>query len=152
VLEAHTPQGRYTVWLDPARGFQMAKAILQRQPGHQRATGYTLIRGESDLSRVDRVRFAKSGDVWVPVEAAGALENVFAGGTRSAFRFQLKVTKFRLNPDPVTLGSFLPDDIRNGSAVYAVGRTNANGSLIRDEWRDGHGVDKTGKVVFRPNG
>jgi hypothetical protein len=100
---------------------------------------------------MDKVRFAKSGDIWVPVEAAGGLDNVFAGGTRSAFRFQLKVTRFLLDPDHETLASFQPDDIRNGAAVYAAGRTNANGSVIRDEWRDGRVVDKTGKVIFRAN-
>jgi len=103
VLEANTPHGQYTVWLAPAHGFQMAKAILRRQPGHRRANDYTLTAGESDLSFVEKVRFAKSGEVWIPIEAAGGLDNAFAGGVRSSFRFQLKTTQFLLNPDPAFL-------------------------------------------------
>lgn len=144
VLEAKTPHGQYPIWLDPAHGFQMAKAILRRQAGHQRANGYTLTREESDVSRVDKVRFAKSGDVWVPVEAAGGLDNVFAGGTRSSFRFHLQVTKFLLNPDHEALGSFVPDDIRNGAKVYYPDPEKRPPGV----WQDGRAVDMEGRIIL----
>jgi hypothetical protein len=149
VLEAETTHGHYTVWLDPARGFQIAKAILRRQPGHQRTTGYTLTAGENDLSTVDKVRFAKSGEVWAPIEATGGLDNTFAGGRRTSMRFQVKVTKFLLNPDHEALRSFVPDDIRNGATVYwSEGRKTDRVGLVKYQWRDGKVLDPEGHVAL----
>ncbi len=148
VLDAETPQGHYTVWLDPAHGFQLAKAILKRGPGHQRVTGYTLNNTESDLSFVEKVRFEKSGEVWLPVETAGGLDNSFAGGLNSSMRFQLKVTRFILIPDHAALRSFLPDDFRDGARAIIIGSNYAGGGLINCQWRDGKIVDKAGNVVF----
>jgi len=151
VLEGHLPDAQhYTVWLDPAHGFQMAKGILRRTAGYRPSSTYTLQSGEYDLGFVEKVRFAKNGDVWVPVEAVGGLDNV-RKGYRSSMRFQLKTTRFLLNPDHEHLRSFVPDDIRNGTAVYAQGRTNARGSIVRDEWRDGHVVDRNGNMVLTPS-
>ncbi len=149
VLEADTPHGYYTVWLDPAHGYQMARGTLQRRPGHQRG-GWTLQAGESDRGFVDQVRFEKFGDVWVAVELSGGLDNTFVGGHRSSRRFQTKVSQFLLNPRPEALGSFVPDDIRDGAVVYAPGLTNANGTLIRCHWQDGRVVDSAGKIVMLP--
>jgi hypothetical protein len=148
VVEAETPHGHYTVWLDPAHGFQMAKAILLRRPGHQRGAHYTLTAGERDLSTVDEVRFAKDGGVWVPVEATWRLDNTFATGESNSSRGQLRVTKFLLKPDRAALGSFRLDDVRNGARVVIVGATNASGGLIQYEWRDGKVLDSEGKVAF----
>ena len=120
VLEAETPHGHYTIWLDPADGFQMAKGILLRRPGHQRGEQYTLTAGERDLSTVDKVRFAKADGVWVPVEASWGLDNTFATAGSNSSRGQLKVTKFLLNPDHAALLSFGVDDIRDG-ALPALG-------------------------------
>jgi hypothetical protein len=151
VLEADTPQGRYTVWLDPAHGFQMAKVILERRPGHQRTTPghpYTLIAGERDVSVVDGVRFAKSGEVWVPIEASGALDNTFAKVGSTRMRFQIKITKFLLNPDHEALRSFVPDDIRNGATVFITSAADASGGLLKYEWHDGQVLDSNGHVAF----
>ncbi len=153
VLDADTPQGRYTVWLDPAHGFQMAKVILERRPGHQRTTPghpYTLTAGEHDLSIVDKVRFANTGGVWVPVDASLGLDNTFPPQVGScSMRSQVKITKFLLNPDHEALRSFLPDDIRNGATVYwSEGRTTPQGGLLKYEWRDGKVLDPEGKAAF----
>jgi hypothetical protein len=151
VLEGNLHDAQqYTVWLDPAHGFQMAKGELRRKAGYRPSSIYTLQQGEYDYGFVEKVRFARYGDLWVPVEAVGGLDNV-RKGYRCSMRFQLKVTKFLLNPDHKALRSFVPDDIRNGAAVYAEGRTNSNGSIIRDEWRDGQVVDKNGKVILSPS-
>jgi hypothetical protein len=148
VLEAETPHGHYTVWLDPAHGFQMAKAILLRRPGHQRGEHYTLADGERDLSTVDKVRFAKEGGVWVPVEGSWGLDSAFAGPGSNSSRGQLKVTEFLLNPDHVALRSFVPDDVRNGARVVITSATNASGGLIKYQWRDGKVLDSEGRVAF----
>jgi hypothetical protein len=151
VLEGHLPDPQqYTVWLDPARGFQMAKGELRRAAGYRPSPSYTLQAGEYDHGFVEKVRFAKHGDLWVPVEAVGGLDNV-RKGYRSSMRFQVKVTKFLPNPGHEARRSFVPDDIRNGAAVYADGRTNSNGTIIRDEWLDGRVVDKNGRPILTPS-
>jgi hypothetical protein len=148
VLEGETAHGHYTVWLDPAHGFQMAKAILLRRAGHQRGADYRLTAGERDLCTVDEVRFAKAGSVWVPVDGSWGLDNTLATGESNSSRGQLKVTKFLLNPDRAALGSFGLDDIRNGARVVIVGATNAHGGLIKYQWRDGKVLDSAGNVAF----
>jgi hypothetical protein len=148
VLEADTPHGQYTVGLDPARDLQLAKAELRRQPGHQRSTSYTLTAGESDLSSVEKARFAQKDGIWFPVEVDARLNNAFTGGLRCSLRSHLKVTKLVVNPDHAVLRSFLPDDIRNRAAVYAEGGTNANGALISYRWQNGQVVDQGGRVFL----
>ncbi len=153
VLEADTAEGQYTVWLDPAHGFQMARAILLRRPGHKRGT-WTLVAGERDLGTVDKVRFANKNGVWVPVEASGGLDNTYdkvgnsAKPGSSSMRFQSKITRFIPSPDHAALRSFLPDDIRDGATTFIHSATNASGGLIKGQWRDGKAVDPRGKVIF----
>jgi hypothetical protein len=151
VLEADTPHGHYTVWLDPAHGYQMAKGILRRRPGHQRSTGYTLQKDESDFSLVEKVRFAKSGNLWVPMEGIGGLDNTFSATNRSRTRFQHKVTKILLNPDHEALHSFVPDDIRDGAKVNINRRERPTGGLIWYKWQEGQILDDTGQVMLTPS-
>lgn len=143
VIEAETAHGHYTVWLDPARNHQMAKGILERQAGHRRGS-WTLKNNERDLSCVEKVRFAKSGDLWVPVELDASLENTFSGGYRSSMRSHFKITRFLPNPDHAALNSFVPDDIRNGAKVYYPNNENRRPGT----WRDGQVVNESGTVIL----
>lgn len=150
VLESDTPHGRYTLWLDPARGFQMAKAEMRREAGHKRGS-WTLKSYECDVGYVEKVRFEKHGNLWAPAEVTAGLDNVFSASNRCSMRIQIKLTKLILNPDHDALRSFVPDDIRDGAKVYWGGSTNANGSLRRCQWRGGQVMDKDGQVLLIPS-
>jgi hypothetical protein len=142
VLEARTSRGRYTLWLDPAHGYQMAKAELRQSPGD--LVGTNRLKGNV-LSLVRRVRFEQVAGIWVPMEAEKfSQHDAAAGGGTSEWHF--KLTEFILNPDHERLRSFVPDDIREGAKV-SYQATPDDHRLINGVWRKGQIVGADGSLI-----
>jgi len=148
VIEAKARTGDYTVWIDLAHGYNIAKAELRKGPGDvSAATGYVLPENDSSFAFVKNVRFKKIGDLWVPIEA-----DVINGRHKLNSRFNntirahYKITEIELNPDHDTLGSFVPDDILDGAKVRLF--EGNDGIPGRYTWQDGQVVDENGKVIL----
>jgi hypothetical protein len=142
VLEARTSRGRYTLWLDPAHGYQMAKAELRQSPGD--LVGTNRLKGNV-LSLVRRVRFEQVAGIWVPMEAEKfSQHDDAAGGGTSEWHY--KITEFILNPDHQRLRSFAPDDIREGAKV-SYQATPDDRRLINGVWRKGEIVAEDGSLI-----
>ena len=145
VIEGETETGRYTLWLDPAHGYHLAREVAQRRPEHLGPNGQPC--GENAVSTVEKVRYEKRDGFWLPVEISSRMESTYQG-RRTLQTFHIRVARFTLNPDHAALRSFAPDDIRDGTEVVLVGnnrRTQATGI-----WRSGRAVDTNGAVLWAP--
>jgi len=141
VIEANTKHGRYKIWIDPERGYNIAKAIIRRSEGDIINHGrYILKDGESVFTSLNNVSFEKIDNIWIPMEADAVNANNVKGDSRTKVHY--KNTEVILNPDHEALGSFVPDDVRNGAKVFVAGIDN-----ISYTWQDGKVVDANGKVI-----
>lgn len=128
VIDAVTNCGKYTVWLDPDHGYNIAKVQVQRNKGDLVYDGQ---RVETTMSfLLDSVRFQKIDDVWVPMEAGVEYTD---NKSRTA-RWHHKRTQMILNSDFDALKAFVPDDIPDGTKV-----------LLASDW--GQYKWHSGKVV-----
>ena len=141
VLEADTRHGLYIVWLDPAHGYHMAKAIRRCRFGHLRPNDKPYGQRETILGTLDKVRFEQQGGLWVPMEFTNTIDETDAMGHRWKQTHHFRATRFTLNPDHVALRSFIPDDITDGAVLK-----DSRGQKL-GIWRDGRVVDSSGKVI-----
>ncbi len=142
VINADTKFGKYTIWIDPQHGYNVAKAIVSKQAGDW-MTGHGIAKNKQALSFIlENVRFEKIDDVWVSMEADTETKDTLASGKFSAGKGHFKRTEFIPNPDHDALGSFLPDDIQNGAKVRIV---DVDG---RYTWQDGQVVGENGGVIM----
>jgi hypothetical protein len=150
VIDAHTEYGQYTVWLDPAHGYNAAKVTRKATGGHKESDRL-MPTGDHARGSVVITRFDQVGGVWVPVEADH--ETAYTSGelfrrTRSHY----KRANIVLNPDHDKLGSFdnplehpaNDPELKNGTRVRITG---PNSIRVKASWQDGKVVDESGKVV-----
>lgn len=153
VINADTKYGQYSVWLDPAHGYNAAKVTRKAAGGHKE-NQRLMPKGDRSTGSVVITRFEQVGDVWVPVEA----EDEIAYTSGKFFRSQrdhFKRTKITLNPDHDKLGSFdnplehpaNDPELKNGTRVRI---TLPNSVKVKGSWQDGKVVDESGKVVDIP--
>ena len=148
MIEAQTQTGDYTVWLDPSRGYTMARALVQRHFGHLRPNGRPFEKGESSVFFVEKVRWEQRQDVWVPVEATGGQTATEPGKAASRQGWHFKLTRFELNPDHTALRSFVPDDVLD-KAKFTL--TGPRGHDLQGTWQNGRAVDAKGNVFWNPD-
>lgn len=139
VIDAETKRGKYTLWIDPKHGYNLAKAEVRRREGDL-SQGRPLPKGTLSSS-LENVRFEKVDGVWVPMEwdikvTAYWLDDYLISKTHD------KRTAITLNPDHEALGSFVPNDIKNGARVFVMGVRG-----IKYTWQDGQVVDEKGRKV-----
>jgi hypothetical protein len=139
VIEAETKYGKHTLWIDPKHGYNLAKVLVRRRKGDL-SQGRPIPRGTLSSS-LENVRFEKVDGVWVPMEwdiklRAYWLDDYLISKTHD------KRTAITLNPDHEALGSFVPDDIKNGAKVYI---QQVPG--VHYIWQDGKVVDEKGRTV-----
>ena len=154
VIDAGTQYGRYTVWLDPAHGYNAAK-VTRKAVGGQKERESVMPKGDRSTGSVVITRFEQVGEqvggVWVPVEAENEIaytSGVFFRSMRNHF----KRTKITLNPDHDKLGSFdnplehpaNDPELKNGTRVRI---TVPNSVRVKATWQDGKVIDESGKVV-----
>jgi len=119
VIEADTPCGEYTVWIDPEHGYNIAKAKVELNQGKKHFFYGRPFDSKKLSFSLQTVRFEKIDEVWIPVEANTWAHRIYNKGGFSKARTHTKLTKVILNPDHNALGSFVPDDIPDGAKVTA---------------------------------
>ncbi len=137
VIDAATPRGKYTLWIDPQHGYHLAKAEVEKKQGDRDTR---LPKNTSMRSSVVNARFLRVEELWVPVESQGNFE-VRTPGNWFLAKTQHHINEIMLNPDHQN--SFALMAIRNGTKVVIAGapRTPAG------HWRDGQIIDLEGKPV-----
>lgn len=145
VIDATTlERGRYTLWIDPEHGYNIAKAKLRRDGKHQHKFYERPMReDEKILGSLKNVRFKKIDNVWVPMEVDDSVNRTW-DKNQDFYRYKLHHERheFVLNPDHEALNSFVSDDIPNGTKAYISG-----GGQINYIWQDGKLVDEKGQEV-----
>jgi len=133
VIDAVTERGRYTLWIDPEHGYNIARATVEKSEGDLCYNAGPLSEGEHSRAHLDNVRFKQIDGVWMPVESDYKLKVEGSPGTGVFWSdTHYKATEVILNPDHDALGSFVPDDIPDGVRVYV------NGSMgIKYTWQNG---------------
>ncbi len=147
VIDAMTQGGKYTLWIDPQHGYNIAKAIV-RWGENVPPYGQAHWRVKNALNSVENVSFGKIKNLWVPVEADIVLNRNWHNGEWTKQSWHHKLTEVILDPDHDALGSFVPDDIKNGAEVRIV---TADGTLHYKEkytWQDGKVVDGKGGMIL----
>jgi hypothetical protein len=140
IIDAITQDGKYTLWLDPEHGYNIAKAVGNYEHIHMRNLWETFF-------TLKNVRFRKVDDMWVPMEGDWELKTNMHKGHHSWEKRHHRIIEIILNPNHDALGSFVPDDIVNGSKVYIVSHNDSRDGSIEYTWQDGELVDENDKVV-----
>lgn len=131
VIDAVTKRGKYTVWIDPEHGYNIAKVDIRRSQGDLVNSPLPL---KASMSfSLDNVRFEQIDAVWVPMEAD--MEQAGDNGTKTT-KWHHKRTEMFLNPDHDVLGSFLANDIPDGVKVIRPGRFDRTAYV----WQNGKAV------------
>jgi hypothetical protein len=141
VIDGATSRGKYTIWLDPVHGYNIAEAVVSRRGGDDWDRVAPVPEGCSFRYFLAVLQFRQFDGVWVPVEAEMVNTRRFENGDHAREIRRYEVKAFIRCPDHDALGSFLADDIRDGAAVHLLGH-RANGATYR--WY-------RGKVVPEPS-
>ena len=140
-------RGKYTVWIDPQYGYNIAKATIRRG---ENAILYDeaprKIRVEV-FNSINNIRFKKIDNVWLPMEADIVINRKWNNGDFAKIKQHHRFTEIIMHPDHDALGSFERDDIKNGAMVYIRGHNDSKGGPIEYTWRDGKVVDAQGQAI-----
>jgi len=148
VIDAVTERGKYTLWIDPRHGYNIAKIqnlkkegdLFRVMPMDEELHRHLVGKGGSFYVCVQNVRFEKNKDTWVPMEAE-VKYNFDTPGDRIVHfegKKHIKRTQVILNPDHDAMGSFIPDDIPSGTEIAGIKWSRS--TLIRNDpykdWED----------------
>jgi len=141
VIDAQTQAAKYTLWIDPAHGCNIAKAVVH-WTGNLPAYDMPNWTGKTAFNSVENICFKEITDLWVPIEADITLNRNWPNGEWTRQSWHHKVTEIVLNPNHDALRSFIPDDVKNGVVATVSG---IDGKYT---WQDGCVVDKDGKLIL----
>ena len=161
IIDAEGSTKKYTIWIDPNHGYNVAKGQIQYK--------------DSDLFlSQENIRFEKIDDFWIIAEAVVKRIQKFRNGDFTDETIRCKMIEIKINPDHEHLSSFLPDDILNGTMVLFEGETwkkthshiraasgriisnmragvktcfNEQGQVVSYTWRDGKILDENDSIV-----
>ncbi len=146
VLEADVPKyGKYTVWIDPVHDYHIARIRVQRGSGDRMGSDSNLLILKEGAIRKDSyevLEFEKKGGAWFPKICKWKKYYTFPG-YKSIDEKDLTFSMITLDPDHDALGSFLPDDVPNGSVVRLLSLPPS----MKFVWQDGKVVDEDGREV-----
>lgn len=150
VIDAVTPHGKYSLWIDPKHGYNIAKArvlkagddILNGKPldnyteteriRELRKRGMKIPGQKLEFSfMLDGVKFKKIKDTWIPIEANYQSTVKYEDGREITHKKNYKRTSINLNPNFEEISAFVPD-IPNGTEVFL---DDIRG--IKYRWQDG---------------
>ncbi|MHC4740105.1 MAG: hypothetical protein ACYS9Y_14445 [Planctomycetota bacterium] len=153
VIDAEFQQNKYTLWIDPEHGYNIAQA-------QSRLTNVAIA--------LQDVHFRKIDDVWIIEEGVVKRLEKFKNGDFTNETRHCELSEMMLNPDHDALGSFVPDDIKNGAKVTiyvglnrvrgASGRRltmkagrdeilDQRGNIVSCTWQDGKVIDDANGLV-----
>lgn len=147
VIEARIKEGEYKLWIDPEHGHNIVKIEIERDD----------IAGLERFSEsVKCTRFKKVDDVWLPMEGETRRYWDWPGDHYCEGTMSIKLEEIILNPDHNSLGSFVPDDIRDGARTtfpFPFGHQVTKGSPLYVWSKDPNFVvDEKGRVTrYDPN-
>ena len=110
VIDGVYEKDKYTIWIDPQHGYNIAKAVVERKKSNVQGL-------QSFRSEIKNVRFKKVDGRWIPVEANFETRFDYHNGHYCTSSYHIKVTEMVFDPDHNALRSFVPDDIKNGAKV-----------------------------------
>jgi len=142
VVDANTPNGNITAWIDPQHGYNIARIDQRRS----RAEGH-LDYGEPMQKRevtftLQSTRFQTVDGVWLPMEFEWTAHTVHANGESATDKRHVRIDEALLNPDHDALGTLVLNDIRNGADVWVPPVLQ-----IRYTWNDGKLVTRIDEGV-----
>jgi hypothetical protein len=147
VLEAKTRYGAYTLWLDPTRSYNLARAQVLCGPSDLMDNGKPIsaLGHIATANYLDKVRYEQRDGIWIPFESAGHGEDRQSNyvGKSNA---HVRITRIDLKPDHAALGSFLIDDIPDDNDVSVTGQDGKAQGM--GKWHAGRVLDPNGKVLF----
>jgi hypothetical protein len=118
IIDSNTDHGKYTIWIDPEHGYNVAKAEMELLKSESHLLDGKPFEGKRLNISVENMRFKRIEGVWLPVEADIRYRGIFNGkGGNVESRTHTKLTEFILNPDHDLLGSFTFGHIPDGSPV-----------------------------------
>ncbi len=143
VLEATVPgRGEYTVWIDPVHDFHIARIRVQRKSG-DRIYDDVLRENATAKGLFEVVEFEKVGEVWLP--KTSKMKRVsHSNDIHTNEECEISFTQIILDPDHEKLGSFLPDDIPNGTQVWFRALPPSETFIFQD----GKVIDVDGKIIM----
>ncbi len=151
VIDSETNFGRIALWIDPAHGYNIARAEYKSKPRSPLFNG--TITNQSVTSCLENVHFKKIDGKWVPVEMDFSQNIQYDPDSHSNEKYHHKVTEIVLNPDHDALGSFdnplenpkNDPELKNGTQV------RISGVRTKFTWHDGKVVDSNGHEVELDN-
>jgi rhodanese-related sulfurtransferase len=120
VLEAETPNGRYTLWMDPNHGYNFAKLHFEGQG--------------VDMTGVNSV-IKRFGEAWVPVNAEWEVRGAHPPDFTISYRHEIVIEDLEIDPNYATHKPFVMDDVPEDTKTMLLG---AGGRPMPGEfvWRD----------------
>lgn len=112
VIDGVYEKDKYTIWIDPKHGYNIAKAVVERPRSNVQG-----LRSFSFRTEIKNVRFKRINNKWVPVEANRENRFDYPNGHYCTGFYKTKVTEMVFDPDHDALGSFVPDDIKDGAKM-----------------------------------
>jgi len=127
VIDAVTRHGKYNLWIDPEHGFNIAKAKVhktgsdilgskpinqhkaQRVPEGLRYNGILRDKKSEFLYGLEIIEFQKIGNVWIPREAIGQIENRYIDGRIEREKIHHKRTHIDHKPNFEAISAFVYD-------------------------------------------
>jgi len=142
VIDALTTSGKYTIWIDPAHGYNIAQSEIRHTEGDVIFAGQLQVKkGQSGISNLKNVRFEKIGDYWVPMEYDYFGSGNIQGQVNE--KSHHKFTDVILNPENNAFGLFAPEDILDGTRVTVMHIPNK-----KLGWLSGKVVDIDKNIVI----
>jgi hypothetical protein len=147
VISAVSRNGSYRVWINPERGYNIAKAEVEKKGGDL-AWNERLdfkpkaVPGmkspppaiESLSFSMKNILFENVDNVWIPMEADWDVAVKYEDGTVAQDHNHHKRTEMTLNPDHDAMGSFVPD-VPDGTRVIVEGISG-----VRYRWFGGRAI------------
>jgi surface antigen len=143
VVDATTPCGDLTVWIDPDHGYAIARHRLEasKAAGH-RQYDRGLVHDRC-IETSETAHFECVDGVWIGLEAIQHIRYMYEGIQYTQQR-HIRITEFIPNPDHEKLRSFQQDDVPNGTLVMIPPITH-----ILYVWQDGDLIKHIDEEVVR---
>lgn len=140
VIEASIKgKGNYKIWIDPEHDYHIGRIEVKRSAGDSIWTN-KLHEGDYSNEVSEVLEYEKIGEKWYPKKCKLTVEKQYYGIPTTEER----ATTYEMvtfNPDHDKLGSFLPDDIPNGTET----RLRAFPPNMVLNWQDGELIPKVDK-------
>ena len=123
IVEGKTRSGIYKIWIDPNSGFNVRKAIVNKQIGDL-LYDQPITAGSSDRKVVigheismSNVEIKKVGGHYIPISANLIHKYKYNDGSTEQDTWSSKRSKIQLNPNFAEMGAFVMDGIPEGARV-----------------------------------